>query len=160
MVAVTVPAVRRGWTADDLRLDGAGLTFMQIARGMTYEGRTLALLDLSPTMPYVLGSPPTCLGHISTGAFLDLWTSDPGPSAGHPSRPSVLSLADPAVSPLSDSLLLLTRPRIRGTGLCYSVIVLSGTLPAASGSCVLYVNATVAERDAGRSVGVGQERQG
>ena len=49
MVAVTVPPVRRGWTADDLRLDGAGLTFMQVARGMTYDGRTLALVELEIT---------------------------------------------------------------------------------------------------------------
>jgi len=159
MVAVTVPPVRRGWTADDLCLDGAGLTFMQVARGMTYDGRTLALVELAPTMPYVTGSPLTCLGHISTGAFLDLWMSDPGTSVDNPWRPSVLSLADPAVSPLSDSLLLLARPRIHGTGLCYSVAILSGTLPASSGSCVLYVNARVAEPDAGRSLGVSQERQ-
>ncbi len=158
MVTVTVPGVRRGWTADDLHLDGAGLTFMQVARGMTYDGKTLALVELAPTMPYVSGSPLTWLGHISTGAFLDLWTSDPGPSVDTPSCPSVLSLADPAISPLSDSLLLLARPRIHGTGLRYSVTVLSGALPASSGSCVLYVNARVAEPDAGSSARLGRER--
>ena len=144
MVTVTVPAVRRGWTAEDLHLDGAGLTLIQVARGMTYDGRTLSLVDLAPTLPYVTGSPLTCLGHISTGAFLDLWGSGPGRSTDSPSRPSVLSLADPAISPVSDSLLLVDRPRIHGTGLCYTVTVLSGTVPASSGSCVLYVNARVA----------------
>ena len=158
MVTLTVPGVRRGWTADGLHLDGAGLTFMQVARGMTYDGKTLALVELAPTMPYVSGSPLTCLGHISTGAFLDLWTPDPGPSVDTPSCPSVLSLADPAISPLSDSLLLLARPRIHDTGLCYSVTVLSGTLPATSGSCVLYVNARVAEPDAVSSARLGRER--
>ena len=158
MVTVTVPPGATGVDRGRSAPGGAGLTFIQVARGMTYDGRTLALVELAPTMPYVTGSPLTCLGHISTGAFLDLWTSDPGPSVDNPSRPSVLSLADPAVSPLSDSLLLLARPRIHGTGLCYSVTVLSGTLPASSGSCVLYVNARVAEPDAGRSVRVGQER--
>jgi hypothetical protein len=158
MVSVTVPGVRRGWTADDLLLDGAGLTFIQVARGMTYDGTALALVDLAPTMPYVTGSPRTCLGHISTGAFMDLWASDPGQSADRPSRPSVLSLADPAISPFSDALLLLERPRIHGTGLRYVVTVLSGTLPATSGACVLYVNARVEEPAAGSWPRPGQER--
>jgi hypothetical protein len=145
MVAVTVPAVRRGWTADDLSLDGGGLTFIQVARGMTFDGKTLALVDLAPTMPYVASSPPTRLGHVSTGAFLDLWTSDGRTTADAPPRPCVLSLVDPTISPLSDALLTVARPRIRGTGLCYSVTVLAGALPASSGSCVLYVNARSAE---------------
>ncbi|MFN8168044.1 MAG: hypothetical protein U0S36_04605 [Candidatus Nanopelagicales bacterium] len=158
MAGVMVPRVRRRWTADDLSLDSGRFTFIQVARGMNFDGTALALVELAPIMPYVTGSPLTCLGHISTGAFLDLWTSDPRPPVDSPSRPSVLSLADPAISPLADSLLLLARPRIHDTGLCYSVTVLSGTLPASSGSCVLYVNATVAEPGAGSSVGVGQER--
>jgi hypothetical protein len=87
---------------------------------------------------------------------MDLWASDPGQSFDGPSRPSVLSLADPAIFPRGDSLLLLERPQIHGTGLRYCVTVLSGTLPASSGACVLYVNARVAEPDSG----IGQSRTG
>jgi hypothetical protein len=150
MVAISVPAVRRGWTADDLRLDSPGLTFIQVARGMTFEGDYLTLVDLAPTMPYVASSPPTFLGHISTSAFLDLWVTGRRTTTGSPERPSVLSLADPTISPLSDALLRLARPRIYGAGLRYSVTVLGGVLPACSGACVLYVNAGSVEAD-GRS---------
>lgn len=146
MVAVALPVVHRGWTADDLRLDDGRLTFIQIARGMTFEAEALTLVDLAPTMPYVASSPPTFLGHVSTGAFLDLWVSDPLATPGFRERPSVLSLADPALSRLGDATLMLARPRIHGTGLRYSITVLGGELPASSGACVLYVNAGSAER--------------
>lgn len=146
MAAVTVPAVRRGWSADDLRLDGAGLTFIQVARGMRFEADALTLVDLAPTMPYVASPPPAFLGHISTGAFLDLWLDAGLTTPGSPGRPSVLSLADPTIAPFGDAVLLLTRPRIHESGLRYSVTLLGGALPAYSGSCVLYVNAGSAER--------------
>ena len=158
MVTVPVPGVRRGWTAEELSLDGGGLTFIQVARGMTFDGRTLALVELAPTIPYVVTSPPTCLGHISTGAFLDLWISDRLTMTDPPACPCVLSLADPTISPLGDALLLLERPRIHGTGLRYSVTVLGGALPASSGSCVLYVNAGPAEPGTGASTVSAHER--
>jgi hypothetical protein len=126
---------------------------------MEFDGTTLALVDLAPTMPYVASSPPAFLGHISTGAFLDLWVTDRLTMTDPPARPCVLSLADPTISPLSDALLLLERPRIHGTGLRYSVAVLGGALPASSGSCVLYVNARSATPDAGIAAPPEHERQ-
>lgn len=159
MLAATIPRVRRGWDADDLRADGAGLTFIQVARGMHFDGTALELVDLAPTMPYVASSPPTVLGHISTGAFLDLWASGRVPAGDAAACPCVLSLADPTIVPLGDALLLVTRPRIHGTGLQYSVTLIGGALPSSSGSCVLYVNAGPAPVERGASSAPPRERE-
>jgi hypothetical protein len=148
---VMVPRVRRGWTADDLSLDSGQFTVIQVARGMEFDGTTLALVDLAPTMPYVASSPSASLGHIATGAFLDLWLSSRGGTTEPLARPCVLSLADPTISPHNDALLLAEQPRIHGTGLQYRVTVVGCALPSTSGSCVLYVNAGSAEADGGSS---------
>jgi hypothetical protein len=143
MAFATVPAIRQGWTCEDLCLDSAELTFIQVARGMAFYGKTLVLVDLAPTVPYLTTSAPILLGHISTGAFLDLWGSSREPPAVVPWGPGVLSLADPERSPLGDVSVLLARPRIHDTGFTYDVRLVEGTLPSSSGSCVLYVNARV-----------------
>lgn len=143
MAFATVPAIRQGWTCDDPCLNPGELTFIQVARGVAYYGKTLVLVDLAPTVPYLTTGSPIILGHISTGAFLDLWSSSREPAVVVPWRPGVLSLADPERSPLGDAVVLLARPRIHDTGLTYDVTLVEGTLPSSSGSCVLYVNARV-----------------
>jgi hypothetical protein len=143
MTSVAVPAIRQGWTCDDQRLDPAELTFIQVARGMAFCGRTLVLADLAPTVPYLTAAPPLVLGHISTGAFLDLWSSGPEPTGVVARRPGVVSLADPERSPLGDAVVILARPRIHDTGLTYDVTLVEGSLPSSSGTCLLYVNARV-----------------
>jgi hypothetical protein len=141
MVAVSVPQVRRGWSAGMPSVEGTSRTFILVARGMRYDGRHLELVDLAPTMPYVHGWRPV-LGHVTTSAFLDAWTSDLlGPDGEGPWRPCVLALADPTIAPTSDVHLRLARPRIFGTGLRYDASAVGGVLPASSGACVLYVNA-------------------
>jgi hypothetical protein len=148
MVAVSVPQVRRGWTAGGTTVEGAALTFIQVARGMRYDGSTLALVDLAPTTPYVSSGRPV-LGHVTTGAFLDIWVRDLLLWSDDRSRSCVLSLADPTIAPMSDVLLRLCDPRIHGTGLRYSVSAIAGTLPESSGACVLYVNAGSIARASG-----------
>jgi hypothetical protein len=143
MTSDSVPEIRPGWTCERRCLDTAEVTFIQVARAMSFDGTSLVLTDLSPTVSYVAASAPTVLGHISTGAFLDLWSSSQEPAVLASSRPAVLSLADPDRSPLGDAVVRLTRPRIHDTGLTYDVTLVEGTLPSSSGSCVLYVNATV-----------------
>lgn len=141
MVAVSVPQVRRGWSADARPVDGVSLTFILVARGIRYDGRRLELVDLAPTMPYVHGWRPV-LGHVTTGAFLDAWAKDLMVTADTgPWRPCVLALADPTIAPPGDVHLRLARPRIYGTGLRYDVSAVGGVVPATSGACVLYVNA-------------------
>jgi hypothetical protein len=143
MTSATVRMIRQGWACDDLCLDPSGWTVIQVARGVVFDGETLVLVDLAPTMPYLSASTPTVLGHLSTGALLDLRGADGQPAAVRAARPGVLSLADPERSVLGDAMVLLAGPRIHDTGLTYEVGLVEGSVPLSSGSCVLYVNARV-----------------
>jgi hypothetical protein len=159
MTAATVPVIRPGWACDDLCLDPPGWTVIQVARSVVFDGETLVLVDLAPTMPYLSASMPTVLGHLSTGGFLDLWGAGGQPSAVRAARPGVLSLADPERSVFGDAMVLLAGPRIHDAGLTYDVSLVEGSVPLSSGSCVLYVNARVPTVPDGVGPGVGPDRR-
>lgn len=141
MTSADVPTVRRGWTADELSGDSTRVTFVQVARGMRFSGRSLVLVGLAPTMPYFDAHEPAALGHVSTGAFLDWWRGGDSVRA-EPSRPCVICLADPLRVPFGDALVHLARPQVHGTGLAYAIELVEGALPESSGACVVYINAT------------------
>jgi hypothetical protein len=141
VTSADVPTVRRGWTADDLSADGTRITFVQVARGMRFSGRSLVLVGLSPTMPYFDAHAPAALGHVSTGAFLDWWRGGDFVSA-EVARPCVICLADPLRVPFGDAVVHLARPQVQGTGLAYAIELVEGALPESSGACVVYINAT------------------
>ena len=152
MVAFTaVPVIRQGWSCEELCLGEAGWTVIQVARGVVFDGSRLVLSELAPTMPYVVLSPTVVLGHLSTGAFLDLWGAGGRRGAVRVERPGVLSLADPERAVFGDAVVWLARPGIHDTGLTYEARLVEGAVPLSSGSCVLYVNAGVAAESGRRA---------
>lgn len=120
------------------------LTYVQFARGMRWSGHSLTLVDLAPGTIY-LSSSMGLLGVFSTGDFLDAW-SRIGSTGQGPRALAVLSLMDACRTLLADAELVVSAPTISGDGLCYSAELLSGVLPGASGSCVLFVDAVPSGR--------------
>lgn len=127
----------QGWTAQDHADVARDLVFVQMARSFGFTGSAIDLLDLSP-ITLCIGPPPArSLGHVTTGALLDLWSSDDAGS-GAP-RQAVIALVDHGIRPWSDTPLLLTAPRIHDSGLRYDVRLVDGVLPPTSGACVLFI---------------------
>jgi hypothetical protein len=135
-----VHEVLPGWTAQDRGDTAPTLTYVQVARGLTFDGATLELLDLAPVTVCVAPAPGCSLAHVTTGAFLDLWWATDDPAVGERWRRGVVSLVDPEHRPSLDALVRLRRPRIHGSGLRYDVELVEGVLPPSSGSCVLFVH--------------------
>ena len=117
-------------------------TYVQVARGMRWSGRSLTLIDLAPGTIYV--SPSTgLLGVLSTGEFLDAWSRiRPGGQAA--STLAVVSLMDACRTLLGDAELLVSEPTICGDGLRYTAELISGILPGRSGASVLFIGAAAA----------------
>lgn len=110
-------------------------TFVQQARGLRFSGSRLTLLDLAPSTVFMTDRDGPTVGHVTTGDFLDLWLDGRGSSG-------VLSLLDAGTRRTGDAVLALSRPRIVAAGLEYSAHLERGTLPEASGACVLFINPT------------------
>ncbi len=119
--------------------DSNGITYVHVARRLAYSGSALTLLDLSPATVFVTGS-SAVLGYLTTGMFLDRWYCD---CSGSSTRvvAAVLSVLDPAHTPVADTHLQVCLPRIRSAGLEYQVAPSEAdVLPSVAGACVLFVN--------------------
>jgi hypothetical protein len=105
---------------------------------MTYGEGTLSLIDLAPATLF-LSDGGDVVGFQTTGQFLDSWyEATSGPVTR--SLAAVLALLIPGQLPGSDARLLLSLPRIHGTGLAYQVLSIEGSLAAAAGACVLFLD--------------------
>lgn len=124
-----------------------GEVYAHISRGMLCDGRSLTLVDPSPSMIWLSLEPVSGLGYVPTGAFLDLW-ADPARLSDHRARRvrGRLALLGAAASLAGDATLVVGRPRVTASGLTYDVEVLEGMVPASSGACVLFLEWNTAPR--------------
>lgn len=117
-----------------------GEVYAHVARNLTFDGRSLTLVDLAPSTFWTSPAPTSGLGYLPTGAFLDLWAGR-ATSLGRrsPQARGVLSLLDPDARLARRSVLVLRNPRVSAEGLTYDADVVEGLVPAESGACVLFV---------------------
>jgi hypothetical protein len=124
-----------------MRVQVRGEVYVQMARGLLFDGRSLTLVDLAPSTIWSSATPSSGLGYLPTGAYLDLWAQ----RARRLARPSscrvrgTLTLLDPDAQLTGDSVLTLSNPRVSVPGLTYDAEVLHGLVPAESGACVLFL---------------------
>jgi hypothetical protein len=119
--------------------------FAHIAPRMRFDGRTLTLVDISPSTIWMSrsrlpeGDAPA-LDYLPTGAFLDRWTDrarEAGP-AGCRMR-GTLSLLDPDAQIAGRAVVELRAPRLTADGLAYDIEIHQGIVPGSSGACVLFL---------------------
>lgn len=118
-----------------------GEVYVQMARGMLFDGRSLTLVDLAPSTIWSCAMPSSGLGYLPTGAYLDLWAR----RARRLARPGscrvrgTLTLLDPDAQLAGDAVLTLGNPRMTAPGLTYDADVHEGLVPSESGACVLFL---------------------
>lgn len=117
-----------------------GEVFVHVARSLLFEGKILTLVDLAPSTIWLSLTPPSGLGYVATGAFLDLWDerAHRSDAAAHPAI-GRLALLNPDAQLAGQALLALNNPRMTSPGLAYDAEVIEGLVPAASGACVLFL---------------------
>jgi hypothetical protein len=119
--------------------DSARTTYVQVAGGFTFDGRSFTLLDLAPATLFFTDGPGGSIGYLPTGLFLDRWYSDESGSSTR-TVSAVLSFLDPDRAQTADARLMLGLPRIRATGMEYRAQVTVGELPSVAGACVLFIS--------------------
>jgi hypothetical protein len=119
--------------------------FAHIAPRMCFDGRTLTLVDISPSTiwmsePLRTNGRAAELDYLPTGAFLDRWTDrawEAGP--GGCRMRGTLSLLDPDAQFAGRAVVEVRAPRLTADGLAYDVEVIQGIVPGSSGACVLFL---------------------
>jgi hypothetical protein len=107
-----------------------------------FDGSSFTLLDLAPATVFFAEQPGIAVGYLPTGPFLDRWYAE-GSGARTRAVSAVLSFLDPDMAQAPEARLLLSLPRIRGTGMEYQARVVAGDVPSSAGACVLFISPPV-----------------
>ncbi len=113
--------------------------FVQTSSSMTSDGGSITLHGLSPSTLYFADRPQREVGHMPSRLFVQLWGEGDDSFASNPPN-AVLSFAEPGDRPPEDAVVVLQDPRLDGDQLRYTIKVLDGTVPSATGSCALFID--------------------
>ena len=113
--------------------------FVQVARSVTSDQSTLTLQDVAPSTLYFSDRPERVVGHMTTEQFLEQWSDGPNSFLEDPPN-AVLSYVGTGEDIPADAVVVLRDPVASGSTLSYSIEVLDGTVPAASGAVTLFID--------------------
>ena len=116
---------------------GAQLLFVQTARGVSYGAGRLTLHEVGPTTLFFSDRPQRLAGHVSTPRFLADWDRGQDSFAADPPNATLSVFGGRAVS---DAVVELSRPRLRGDDLVYDVRILEGSPPRRGGPASLFID--------------------
>ena len=121
------------------QLEDIEALFVQTSASMTSDGGTIILHGLSPSTLYFADRPQREVGHMPSRLFVELWGEGDNSFAANPPN-AVLSFAEPGDRPPEDAVVVIQDPRLDGDQLRYTIKLLEGTVPSATGSCALFID--------------------
>jgi hypothetical protein len=113
--------------------------FVQTAASMTGDRGTITLHGLSPSTLYFADRPQRDVGHMTSRDFVANWAEGENSFAENPPN-AVLSFAEPGDRLPEDAVVEIQDPRLDGDALTYSIKLLDGTVPTATGPCALFID--------------------
>ena len=113
--------------------------FVQTARGITSDGATLTLRDVTPSTLFFSDRPQRVVGHLTTTDFVELWGEGDNSFEADPPN-AVLSFVEPDAAAPTDAVVVIKKPILKGGELSYSIDVLEGTVPTNAGPVTLFID--------------------
>ena len=113
--------------------------FVQTARGITSDGATLTLRDVTPSTLFFSDRPQRVVGHMATADFVELWGEGDNSFEADPPN-AVLSFVEPGADTPTDAVVVIKKPTLENAQLSYSVDVLEGTVPTQAGPVTLFID--------------------
>ncbi len=111
--------------------------FVQNAHSVTFNNGILTLKGVGPTTLFFADRPKREVGHITTQDFLNDW--DEGKNSFAADNPNaVLSIFDE--DKITDVVVVLSKPHLKGHDLTYTVHILDGEVPASGGESSLFID--------------------
>jgi len=121
------------------QLEAEQSMFVQTARGMRSDGKTLTLEAVTPSTLYFSDRPQRIVGHMATDDFVDLWGEGDNSFEEDPPN-AVLAFLEPGDDVPEDAVVVIQMPRVQDGRLSYSIQTLEGTVPAQAGPVTLFVD--------------------
>jgi hypothetical protein len=121
------------------QLEDIEALFVQTAASMTSDGGRITLQGMSPSTLYFSDRPQREVGHMSSRQFVDVWGEGDNSFAANPPN-AVLSFAEPGDRLPEEAVVVIQDPHLEGDVLSYSIKLLDGTVPSASGPCALFID--------------------
>ncbi len=118
----------------------ADFLFVQNAKSMAYDRNTgkLTLKGISPVTIFFTDRPERIAGNMPTSVFVPFWSE--GKDSFSKDNPNAnLSILEKDRA-LSDVVVTLGKPVLRGEDLTYDVKVLEGDMPASGGPVSLFID--------------------
>ena len=113
--------------------------FVQTARGITSDGRTLTLNEVTPSTLYFSDRPKRIVGHMATSDFIDLWGEGENSFEADPPN-AVLAFLEPGDDVPEDAVVVIRAPRLQDGQLSYSIETLEGSVPTHAGPVTLFID--------------------
>ena len=113
--------------------------FVQTARGISSDGTTLTLNDVTPSTLYFSDRPKRVVGHMTTADFVDLWGEGDNSFEEDPPN-AVLAFLEPDDQAPEDAVVVIRQPRLENGHLSYSIETLEGTVPTQTGPVTLFID--------------------
>jgi len=113
--------------------------FVQTAHGMTSDGTTLTLNEVTPSTLYFSDRPQRVVGHMATSDFVDLW-AEGGNSFEEDPPNAVLAFLEPGDQAPEDAVVVIQQPRLENGHLSHSIEALEATVPTQSGPVTLFID--------------------
>ena len=83
--------------------------FVQTARGITSDGATLTLRDVTPSTLFFSDRPQRVVGHMTTADFVELWGEGDNSFEADPPN-AVLSFVEPGADAPTDAVVVIKKP--------------------------------------------------
>ncbi len=113
--------------------------FVQTAHGITSDGTTLTLNEVTPSTLYFSDRPKRIVGHMATTDFVDLWAEGDNSFEEDPPN-AVLSFLEAGDQAPEDAVIVIERPRLENGNLSYAIKALEGTVPTHTGPVTLFID--------------------
>ena len=113
--------------------------FVQTAHGMSSDGTTLTLNEVTPSTLYFSDRPQRVVGHMTTADFVELWGAGDNSFEEDPPN-AVLAFLEPGDQAPEDAVVVIKQPRLQDGDLSYSIETLEGAVPTQTGPVTLFID--------------------
>ena len=99
--------------------------FVQTTQGITSDGTTLTLNEVTPSTLHFSDRPQRIVGHMATADFVELWAEGDNSFQEDPPN-AVLAFLEPGADVPEDAVVVIQGPRLEDSDLTYSITPLDG----------------------------------